>query len=182
MIRRALLLLLALAVVGATAACGGGDGDEKAKADSTDREEGEIGDAAAVPNSTGAPGEDTAGSAKDSATEPDDGTPSVVTAAPIPEYTGTGSAEFCAQMSSLQGSMEGTDPADVDYAALADELAAIAPPPELTTDWGLFIETQKLISSDPTGAAMENLDQAQLTAYGQASSNVSAYLADICGL
>jgi hypothetical protein len=85
-------------------------------------------------------------------------------------------------MSSLQGSMEGTDPASVDYAALADKLAAIAPPPELTTDWGLFIETQKLITSDPSGASMENLDQAKLTAYGQASSNVQAYLVDICGL
>lgn len=161
---------------------GGEDGDEKATADSTDREEGKIGDAASGPNSTAAPGEDTAGSDTDSATEPDDGTPSDVTAVPIPEYTGTGSAEFCGQMSSLQGSMEGTDAASVDYAALADELAAIAPPPELTTDWGPFIETQKLISSDPTGAAMENLDQARRTAYGQASSNVSAYLVDICGL
>jgi hypothetical protein len=178
MIRRALLLLFALALAGATAACGGGDGDDKAKSDSTDREDGEIGDAA---NSTAAPG-DTGGSATDSATEPDDGTPSDVTAAPIPEYTGTGSAEFCGQMSSLQGSMEGTDPASVDYAALADKLAAIAPPPELTTDWGLFIETQKLITSDPSGASMENLDQAKLTAYGQASSNVQAYLVDICGL
>jgi hypothetical protein len=180
MIRRALLLLLALALAGATAACGG-DGDDKAKSDSTDREDGEIGDAASAPNSTAAPG-DTGGSATDSATEPDDGTPSDVTAAPIPEYTGTGSAEFCGQMSSLQGSMEGTDPASVDYAALADKLAAIAPPPELTTDWGLFIETQKLITSDPSGASMENLDQAKLTAYGQASSNVQAYLVDICGL
>jgi len=178
MIRRALLLLFALALAGATAACGGGDGDDKAKSDSTDREDGEIGDAA---NSTAAPG-DTGGSATDSATEPDDGTPSDVTAAPIPEYTGTGSAEFCGQMSSLQGSMEGTDPASVDYAALADKLAAIAPPPELTTDWGLFIETQKLITSDPSGASMENLDQAKLTAYGQASTNVQAYLVDICGL
>jgi hypothetical protein len=181
MIRRALLLLFALALAGATAACGGGDGDDKAKSDSTDREDGEIGDAASAPNSTAAPG-DTGGSATDSATEPDDGTPSDVTAAPIPEYTGTGSAEFCGQMSSLQGSMEGTDPASVDYAALADKLAAIAPPPELTTDWGLFIETQKLITSDPSGASMENLDQAKLTAYGQASTNVQAYLVDICGL
>ena len=179
MIRRALLGLLALAFAGAMAACGGGDGDEKA--DSTHREDGEIGDAASAPDSTAA-SDDTGGSATDSATEPDDGTASDVTVVPTPEYTGTGSAEFCGQMSSLQGSMEGTDPAAVDYAALADTLAAIAPPPELTTDWGLFIETQKLIISDPTGASMENLDQAKLTAYGQASSNVQAYLVDICGL
>jgi hypothetical protein len=180
MIRRAPSLLLAIAFVGSTAACGGGEGDEKAKADSTDREEGEVGDAASTRDSTTPSGEDAAGS--DSTTEPDHGTRSVVTAAPIPEYTGTGSAAFCRGMASLQGSMQGTEPASVDYAALADDMAAVDPPPELTTDWGLFVETQKLISSDPTGATMENLDQATLTACGQASSDVEAYLVRICGL
>ncbi|HET6948998.1 MAG TPA: hypothetical protein VFI47_01385 [Acidimicrobiales bacterium] len=185
MIRRALFLFLALTLAGATAACGGGGGDGSAKTDksTSDDEEGQIGDAASAPNSSRAGESDGDGSGTDSATEPDDGSPPAEgTMAPIPEYTGAGSEDFCGQMSTLQSSVEGADPSTIDYADLANKMSAITPPAELANDWGIFLESQKMMGSDPTGGSMENLDEAKLTAYGQANSNVSAYLVSICGL
>ena len=72
-------------------------------------------------------------------------------------------------MSLAAGLDGGHRPADVDYAKLADEHGGHPPTPELADRLG---PVHRGADDSARTEAMENLDDAQLTAYGQASSNV----------
>ena len=184
MIRRAVLMLLALAVAGGGVACGGG-GDsaktERSGSSSSGTESGQIGDAAST-----ADGE-TGDAATAGAPAPGGGAP---TNAPGDfgtaletdyTFTGEGHEAFCGQMADLQASYQTADPDTITYATVADQLAAITPPPELAADWSTFVDVQRTLAASQD-QDLSGTDPDRMSAYTTASAKVSVYLTDVCGL
>jgi hypothetical protein len=185
MIRRTLLTLLALVLVAGATACGGGaggggdesadesPGDDTTQADQADEPADEATTSSTADGREG--GESNPGPA---------GTPgAVATRLGVDRsFTGEGSEAFCEEIVAVQESMEGTDPATVDDAAFADQMAAVTPPDEIAAEWTNLYAVQKAIASDPSGEALAALSEDDSAAWGEAGAVVAAYLGDVCGM
>lgn len=192
MIRRAVLMLLALAVAGSGVACGGG-GDsaktERSGSSSSGTESGQSGDAASTANgetgdaaTAGAPAAGDPPSAGPGGGAPTNAPGDVGTALETDyTFTGEGHEAFCGQMADLQASYQTADPDTITYATVADQLAAITPPPELAADWSTFVDVQRTLAADQD-QDLSKTDPDRMSAYTTASAKVSVYLTDVCGL
>jgi hypothetical protein len=183
MIRRAVLMLLALAVAGSGVACGGG-GDsgktDRSGSSSSDTEPGQIGDASTAKGETGDAA--TAGAPAPGGGAPTNAPGDVGTALETDyTFTGEGHEAFCGQMADLQASYQTADPDTITYATVAEQLAAITPPPELAADWSTFVDVQRTLAADQDQDLSET-DPDRMSAYTTASAKVSVYLTDVCGL
>jgi hypothetical protein len=194
-IRRTLPALGALLLVLGTAACGGGDGD----ADSADDPPRDTDDASARSADEGGasasggtlPSAEDEAAASDLPAETEGDTPAS-SAPPAPGepgavatqlgvdrvFTGAGSGELCDEMAAVQA---GAAP-DLTNSQLADQMAAITPPPEIATEWELMHTVTKTIAADRSGTALADLSQEQAEDFATASNVVAAYLGDVCGL
>lgn len=184
MFRRALLLIPAVVLLGAAAGCGGGGGkssDSSSGAESG--EQSEIGDAASAEGAdgqgeTGDPAE--AGApAEDPGLAPGDGP---VDTQPEIVFTGEGGESFCSQMTDLQASFANSDATEANFSSLADKIAAISPPPELADDWPEFVDMNRLLANDPSGDELRNASPDSMQRFGEISTRVSEYMAQVCGL
>jgi hypothetical protein len=100
-------------------------------------------------------------------------------------FTGDGSEQFCAELERLEGLLPtGSDPAATDYAEVAEAMATIEPPVEITAEWSLIAEVQQRLldqlergSDDPVGA----IEQGTLDQFGLASAVVARYAVEVCG-
>lgn len=91
------------------------------------------------------------------------------------------SDDFCGQLETLYASFgedSGADQADGNNAIEAMEAAA--PPDDLATDWGAYVEATRVVLE--TGA--ENLDPTgpEMTAYIQYAQQFDTYAIDTCGI
>jgi hypothetical protein len=194
MLRRATLILLVLTLVGGAAACGGGSDDDAARSDDDKAEPDSSSDAAAGGPTTvargGQPGttpgagagDAAAGTAPDASASAPGGAPGDV-GSEVGDYTFTreGSAEFCARMSDIQGSVQSGETA-ADHATIAEVLADVAPPPELADDWATYVDVQQSLAANPSAEGLAAVDEGRLDAFGEASARVGAYLSQVCGL
>jgi hypothetical protein len=180
MIRRSMLIVLALLFAGATAACGGG-GDDEADDTTSDRSDSEAagGDETTAPPSTAPPAGQTATTAPGGEVPPG----GADTQLDVPaDFTGEGSDAFCTAVRDMQAAVEAADAASVDQVALFDRMATLNPPAEIAGDWSTVVTVQQALASDPTGEALAGFDEAEMTAFGEASSRVAAYLGTVCGI
>ena len=183
MSRRALLLVPAVVLLAAAAGCGGGGGKSSDPSSGAEPgEQSEIGDAAsaegAAGGETGEPAESGA-PAEDPGLAPGDGP---VDIQPEITFTGEGGESFCAQMTELQASYANSDATEENYSSLADKIAAITPPPELEGDWPEFVDMNRSLASDPSGEALRNASPDSMQRFGEISTKVSEYMAQVCGL
>jgi hypothetical protein len=197
MVRRTLLMVLALVLVAGGAACGGG-GDDAAADDPSDRDAAADEDEGAAqsgettttpstaPAAPAAPGVEPGG---EPGTAPGGEGPSAGDGAPggiaselgiDRTFTGEGSDGFCTQVDGMRAA-GGDDPAAVDEAAFAGQMAAIPPPAEIATEWTNLFTVQQAIAADPSGNALAAMSQAELDAWGMSGAVVAAYLGDVCG-
>jgi hypothetical protein len=160
MIRRTLLALIALVFVAGASACGGGgDGGDDA-ADSGDQS-----------SDAGGGGEEAGGDTTDTAGSDDVSTQLGVDR----EFTGEGSEPFCTEVAELQQS-DANNPAAVDDATFAGQMAAIEPPPEIEAEWTNLYTVQQ------EGAAMEEMAPEEVEQWSLSGAVVASYLAEVCGL
>ncbi len=184
MIRRTLLALGALLLVVGSTACGGGGGDDASPP--SDDESSASGSGGTLPSA-----EDEAAAESDlpaeaegdtsaSSTPPAPGEPgAVATQLGVDRvFTGEGSEELCDEMAAVQADAA----PDLTNSQLADQMAAITPPPEIATEWELMHTVIKTIASDPSGAALADLSQEQADDFATANNVIAAYLGDVCGL
>jgi hypothetical protein len=196
-IRRTLLTLVGVVLLlGATACGGGGDDDEQGSASASDVAEDSGSDAEAGSDGVLPTAEDEA-AGEDGSGEPTaggeagtaggqggqtggSGEPgSVATELGVDRtFTGEGSEELCDEMADIQGSAT----PDLGNTALADQMAAITPPPEIATEWELMHTVLKTIASDSSGAALQDMTQEEADEWATANAVVAAYLGDVCGL
>jgi hypothetical protein len=199
MIRRSLLIMTALVLVGGVAACGGkGDDSASTKRDKDSGEEsstsgssestepGQIGDAATAdrPAETGGatPGSEEA--AAPTGNDVPTGDPGDIGTSFDTDYsfTGEGGEAFCAKMAELQSQYANANPESITLSDLADKMGAIDPPPELADDWPGYIEMQRALGAADSEGDLTEADTAQLAEFANASTKVSVYLTDVCGL
>jgi hypothetical protein len=204
MIRRSLLIMAALVLVGGVAACGG-KGDDSASttrdkdsveesveesstsASSESTEPGEIGDAATADGPAAETGGATPGSEEAAAPTGNDvptGDPGDIGTSFDTDYsfTGEGGEAFCAKMAELQSQYANANPESITLSDLADKMEAIDPPPELADDWPGYIEMQRALGAADSEGDLTEADTAQLAEFANASTKVSVYLTDVCGL
>jgi hypothetical protein len=185
MLRRALLLMPAVALLGAAVGCGGGGGaSSESSSGSEPSEQSEIGDAASAEGAPGADGEtgqpaEAGAPPEDPGLLPGDGP---IEGAPEITFTGEGGDEFCAQMTDLRASFANSEASEASYAALADRIAAVTPPPELADDWPEFVDMNRALANDPTGEELRNASPESMVRFSEISTKVSEYMSQICGL
>ncbi len=178
-------MLPAVVLLGAAAGCGGGGGgSSESSSGSEPSEQSEIGDPASAEGAPGADGETGEAAAEGAPAEdpgllPGDGP---VEGAPQITFTGEGGEQFCTQMSDLQASFASAEASEASYAALADRIAAITPPPELADDWPEFVDMNRLLANDPSGDELRNASPESMQRFGEISTKVSEYMAQVCGL
>ena len=182
MLRKPLALLVAAAFVVGLAACGGDDG----------------GSAAVGPDATSS----SSGSEAPAASSDTGGGGSAGTTA-VPDFSGSGSQEFCGQAKDFEGvfggeSFTNTDPASLkdDYAKAQNALDDLADnaPDEIKADVQTLSGALKTLidvfesvdydftklAQDPTAAAkLQEFDTQELQ---DASARVEAYLTQVCGI
>jgi hypothetical protein len=186
MLRRALLLMPAVVLLGAAVGCGGGGGgSSESSSGSEPSEQSEIGDAAsaegAAPEAEGETGEpaEEGASPEDPGLLPGDGP---IEGAPEITFTGEGGEQFCTQMGDLQASFASVEASEASYAALADRIAVITPPPELADDWPEFVDMNRSLANDPSGEELRNASPESMLRFSEISTRVSEYMAQVCGL
>jgi len=185
MLRRALLLIPAIVLLGAAAGCGGGGGKSSESSSGAERgEQSEIGDAASAEGTTGQQGEtgepaEAGAPAEDPGLLPGDGP---IEGEPEISFTGEGGESFCSQMTDLQASFANSDATEANYSTLADKIAAITPPPELAGDWPEFVDMNRMLANDPSGDELRNASPDSMQRFGEISTRVSEYMAQVCGL
>jgi hypothetical protein len=184
MLRRALLMIPAVVLLGAAAGCGGGGGGSSESNSGTEpSEQSEIGDAAseagAPAGETGEPAE--AGApAEDPGLLPGDGP--IEGAAPVIVFTGEGGEQFCTQMTDLQAAFANAEASEASYSLLADRIAAVTPPPELAGEWPEYVDMNRALANDPSGEELRNASPESMQRFGEISTRVSEYMAQVCGL
>ena len=185
MLRRALLLMPAVVLLGAAVGCGGGGGgSSELSSGSEPSEQSEIGDAASAEGGPGAEGE-TGEAAEEGAPSEDPGLlpgDGPIEGAPQITFTGEGGEQFCTQMTDLQATFASDDAPEASYAALADRIAAITPPPELADDWPEFVDMNRSLANDPSGEELRNASPESMQRFSEISTRVSEYMAQVCGL
>ncbi len=182
MIRRTLLTLLALVLVTGVTACGGGGDDDSA--DTPSDRDAEAGADAAQGGGTTTTSTAPAAESPDGEPVPGaEGAPGgVATQLGVDRtFTGEGSQAFCDAVQALQAP-GADDPAAVDEAAFADQMAAIPPPAEIANEWTNLFTVQAAVASDPSGNALADMSQEELDTWGMSGAVVAAYLGDVCGL
>jgi len=97
-------------------------------------------------------------------------------------FTGEGGEQFCTQMTDLRAGFANAEASEASYAALADQIAAISPPPELAGDWPEFVDMNRSLANDPSGEELRNASPESMQRFGEISTRVSEYMAQVCGL
>jgi hypothetical protein len=193
MIRRSLLVMAALVLVGGVAACGGkGEDSASTKRDedsgdsstSESTEPGQIGDAATADRPAAEGGDGADAEPRPTGNDVPTGDLGDIGTAFDTDFsfTGEGSEAFCSKMADLQSQYSSADPDSINLSDLADRMAAIDPPPELASDWPGYIELQRELGAADSEGDLTDADAAQLAAFTEASTKVSVYLSDVCGL